>query len=94
MLCDEPFSALDEMTASRLRAEFLRLVRESGTTALFITHSIEEALLVGDRILVLHRPARMAFEADVGAPVTPERRAELRSRILEILARESEPVTP
>ena len=56
ILCDEPFSALDEMTAQRLRAEFLRLVREAGKTALFITHSIDEALEVGDRIMVLHRP--------------------------------------
>ena len=94
ILCDEPFSALDEMTAQRLRAEFLRLVREAGKTALFITHSIDEALEVGDRIMVLHRPARIAFEADTRGPVTTERRSELRSRILEALASESEPVTP
>jgi NitT/TauT family transport system ATP-binding protein len=90
ILCDEPFSALDEMTAQRLRAEFLRLVRESHKTALFVTHAIDEALEVGDRIMVLHRPARIAFEADVGH-VTPERRAELRGRILEVLASEGEP---
>lgn len=94
LLCDEPFSALDEMTASRLRAEFLRLVRETGKTALFITHSIDEALRVGDRIIVLHRPARLAFEAAVGSPVTPERRTELRDRILEALAREDETAAP
>jgi NitT/TauT family transport system ATP-binding protein len=92
ILCDEPFSALDEMTAQRLRAEFLRLVRESAKTALFITHSIDEALEVGDRIMVLHRPARIAFETTVGH-VTPERRAELRGRILEVLASEGEPAT-
>jgi len=92
MLCDEPFSALDEMTAQRLRAEFLRLVRETGRTALFITHSIDEALEVGDRIMVLHRPARIAFEADVGTKPTPERRAELRTRILDVMA--SEPPAP
>jgi NitT/TauT family transport system ATP-binding protein len=90
MLCDEPFSALDEMTAQRLRAEFLRLVRESHKTALFITHSIDEALEVGDRIMVLHRPARIAFEASVGE-VTQQRRAELRGRILEVLASEGDP---
>jgi NitT/TauT family transport system ATP-binding protein len=78
------------MTAQRLRAEFLRLVRESHKTALFITHSIDEALEVGDRIMVLHRPARIAFEAEVGQ-VTPERRQELRGRILEVLASEGEP---
>ncbi len=91
MLCDEPFSALDEMTAQRLRAEFLRLVRETGRTALFITHSIDEALEVGDRIMVLHRPARIAFEADVGTKPTPELRAELRVRILDVMASEAPP---
>lgn len=89
ILCDEPFSALDEMTAQRLRAEFLRLVRESNKTALFITHSIDEALEVGDRIMVLHRPARIAFEANVGGTVTPERRQELRARILDVLGSEA-----
>jgi NitT/TauT family transport system ATP-binding protein len=44
LLCDEPFSALDESTAARLRAEFVRLVKENGKTAVFITHSIGEAL--------------------------------------------------
>ena len=56
LLCDEPFSALDESTAGRLRAEFVRLVKENGKTAVFITHSISEALEIGDRIVVLKRP--------------------------------------
>jgi NitT/TauT family transport system ATP-binding protein len=90
MLCDEPFSALDEMTAQRLRSEFLRLVRESNKTSLFITHSINEALEVGDRIMVLHRPARIAFEAKVPASATPEQRAELRARVMEVLSMEAE----
>ncbi len=50
LLCDEPFSALDEMTGRTLRAEFARLVKENGKTAVFITHSINEALEIGDRI--------------------------------------------
>ena len=53
LLCDEPFSALDEMTAHRLRQEFVNLMREHGKTAVFITHSINEALDIGDRIVVL-----------------------------------------
>ena len=48
LLCDEPFSALDESTATRLRAEFVRLVKENGKTAVFITHSISEALQIGE----------------------------------------------
>ena len=86
MLCDEPFSALDEMTARRLRAEFLRLVRDSAKTALFVTHSIDEALEVGDRIMVLQRPARIAFEAKLGGEIAPDRRAMLRSEIMKVLA--------
>jgi NitT/TauT family transport system ATP-binding protein len=91
MLCDEPFSALDEMTAQRLRAEFLRLVRESDKTALFITHSIDEAMEVGDRLMVLHRPARIAFDTPLERAPSAERRSELRARILEILASEAAP---
>jgi len=91
ILCDEPFSALDEMTARRLRAEFLRLVRDSAKTALFITHSIDEAMEVGDRIMVLRRPARIALEAGVGEPLSSDRKAELRTQIMRVLADEGEP---
>ncbi|HEY3893598.1 MAG TPA: ABC transporter ATP-binding protein, partial [Bradyrhizobium sp.] len=62
LLCDEPFSALDESTAGRLRGEFVRLVKENGKTAVFITHSISEALQIGDRIVVLKRPAMIAYD--------------------------------
>ena len=44
LLCDEPFSSLDEMTARDLRAEFVRLVKQNGKTAVFITHHINEAM--------------------------------------------------
>jgi len=63
LLCDEPFSSLDEMTARDLRAEFVRLVRQNNKTAVFITHQINEAMEIGDRVLVFHRPARIAYEA-------------------------------
>ena len=67
LLCDEPFSALDEITGQRLREEFATLVRENGKTAVFITHSISEALQIGDRIIVMKRPARIAY--DVRSPL-------------------------
>ncbi len=67
LLCDEPFSALDESTAGRLRAEFVRLVKENGKTAVFITHSISEALEIGDRIVVLQRPAVIAYDVSFDA---------------------------
>src|SRR5215470_12417896 len=75
LLCDEPFSSLDEMTARDLRAEFLRLVKQNGKTAVFITHHINEAMEIGDRVLVFHRPARIAYEGQLDANVSePARR--------------------
>jgi NitT/TauT family transport system ATP-binding protein len=65
LLCDEPFSALDEMTSMRLRSEFASLVRENNKTAVFITHSIDEAFDIGDRIVVLKRPAEIAHDLDM-----------------------------
>jgi osmoprotectant transport system ATP-binding protein len=53
MLLDEPFGALDPLTRDRLRASLLRIRREIGLTAIFVTHDMTEALLLGDRIAVL-----------------------------------------
>jgi NitT/TauT family transport system ATP-binding protein len=86
LLCDEPFSALDESTAGRLRAEFVRLVKENGKTAVFITHSISEALEIGDRIVVLKRPARIAYDVSFDVGTGREERELIRSRIGDVLA--------
>jgi NitT/TauT family transport system ATP-binding protein len=86
LLCDEPFSALDESTAGRLRAEFVRLVKENGKTAVFITHSISEALEIGDRIVVLKRPAVIAYDVGFDAATDERERELIRSRIGEVLA--------
>jgi NitT/TauT family transport system ATP-binding protein len=86
LLCDEPFSALDESTAGRLRAEFVRLVKENGKTAVFITHSISEALEIGDRIVVLKRPAMIAYDVSFDGDTGKEERELIRSRIGEVLA--------
>jgi len=86
LLCDEPFSALDESTARRLRAEFVRLVKENGKTAVFITHSISEALEIGDRIVVLKRPAMIAYDVSFDIGTAAEERELIRSRIGDVLA--------
>jgi NitT/TauT family transport system ATP-binding protein len=86
LLCDEPFSALDESTAGRLRAEFVRLVKENGKTAVFITHSISEALEIGDRIVVMKRPAMIAYDVSFDGGTGPEERELIRSRIGDVLA--------
>jgi NitT/TauT family transport system ATP-binding protein len=86
LLCDEPFSALDESTAGKLRAEFVRLVKENGKTAVFITHSISEALEIGDRIVVMKRPAMLAYDVSFDGGTGREEREMIRSRIGEVLA--------
>jgi NitT/TauT family transport system ATP-binding protein len=83
LLCDEPFSALDEMTGRTLRAEFVRLVRDNGKTAVFITHSINEALEIGDRIVVLKRPANIAIDLPLTAAAEKE---AIRQQIQTVLA--------
>ena len=86
LLCDEPFSALDESTAGKLRGEFVRLVKENGKTAVFITHSISEALEIGDRIVVLKRPAMIAYDVSFDKDTSLEERMLIRERIGEVLA--------
>jgi NitT/TauT family transport system ATP-binding protein len=86
LLCDEPFSALDEMTARDLRAEFIRLVRQNGKTAVFVTHSISEAMEVGERVLVFNRPARIALESRLANDSSPGARQQCHEAILQALA--------
>jgi len=85
LLCDEPFSALDEMTGRTLRAEFVRLVKENGKTAVFITHSINEALEIGDRIVVLKRPANIAIDQPLTAATTDAEKEAIRHQIQSVL---------
>jgi len=86
LLCDEPFSALDEMTGQRLRQEFVTLVRENAKTAVFITHSINEALQIGDRIVVLKRPAKIAYDVRPCRDGAAGNGEAIRARILEVLS--------
>ena len=89
LLLDEPFGALDAITRQRLQAELNRIVTETGVTLLFVTHSIEEALVLGDRVIVLSEaPSRVLELVDVrslGGPETPEYSA-MRGRLRALLA--------
>ncbi|WP_233023442.1 ABC transporter ATP-binding protein [Rhodopseudomonas boonkerdii] len=68
LLMDEPFAALDALTRRQMQDELLTLCEETGSTALFVTHGIDEAIVVGTRILALTaHPGRLAASFTVSA---------------------------
>lgn len=82
ILCDESFSALDEITAQGLREEFVDLVRSNNKSGLVITHNIAEALTLGNRVLVMRAPGQVADDITVPSDPTREELDALRERVL------------
>src|SRR5271154_6303389 len=98
LLMDEPFAALDEMTRDRMNEELLRLREEQKWTAVFVTHSVAEAVFLSTRIVIL-APNPGRIHADLPVALSGSRTAELRTTheyeqmVLEIsrLLREARP---
>ncbi|MFD5076347.1 ABC transporter ATP-binding protein [Streptomyces sp. NPDC058371] len=99
LLMDEPFAALDAQLRTILQDELLDLTQATRTTTLFITHSLEEAIVLGDRVLVMSaRPGRLIAEHRPPFPrprtgdirATPEFKA-LKSQLWDLLRKEAVP---
>ncbi len=82
MMMDEPFGALDAMTRESLQDELSRLVRDSGLTVLFVTHDLEEAIYLGDRVIALRTnptPEAPSLAAMINVPI-PRPRDQLTTK--------------
>jgi NitT/TauT family transport system ATP-binding protein len=87
LFMDEPFGALDALTREQMNVELYRIYRETGTTIVFVTHSIPEAIYLSNRVVVMTpRPGRIAEILDVGLPVERDYGTTMASPELAALA--------
>ena len=79
LLMDEPFGALDAQTREFLQEQLLEIQRREAKTVIFVTHDVEEAVFLADRIVVFSaRPARILEVVDVNAAIGTERTFEVK----------------
>jgi NitT/TauT family transport system ATP-binding protein len=88
MLLDEPFVSLDAALALRLRQELLALIEARRVTSLIVTHNLEEAIALADRVLILSsRPARLIADVPVPLPRSERTNREVAFIRAELVAR-------
>jgi len=86
LLLDEPLSALDALLRLELQTAIAAIVRETGCTAILVTHDIDEALYLGDRVLVFEgAPARTTLELTVPYDARRSRSADVSAERLRLL---------
>ena len=86
LLMDEPFGALDEMTRERMNMELLRIWEDSGSTIVFVTHSIAEAVFLSTRVVVLSpRPGRITGIVDIDLPQPRNMDTREQERFFELV---------
>ena len=86
LLMDEPFGALDEMTRERMQSELLRIRAETGTTVVFVTHSIPEAVFLSTRVVIMSsRPGTITQVVDIDLPEPRSDETREEQRFFELL---------
>lgn len=95
ILMDEPFAALDAMTRNKLQAELIKIKEKENATVIFITHNIQEALVLGNRVILMSKSGEIKINMDnnIEKPVTPasEGYGEMWKLLNDALWEEDEP---
>ena len=89
LLLDEPFGALDAMTRAHLQQELLRIWQQEGITMILVTHDVEEAVFLGDQVVVMEpRPGRIRRMVPVGLQHPRERTSHAFTAVKDSVLRE------